>query len=60
MQKHADLFGFVDDFLCVLRTYYEAMTAKDTFVADDVRLVAREANRLYRAISDALVAVFTV
>ena len=60
LQKHLDLFGFVDNFLCVLRTDHEAVTAQNTLVADDVRLITREANCFDGAMANTLIAVFAV
>lgn len=53
-------FGLVNYLLCILRTYDKALTAEDTFVADNICLIAREAYRLHRAMADTFIAVFTV
>ena len=60
LQKHSDFFGFVDDFLCVLRTHDEAVSAQNALVADNVRLIARKAYGFYGAMAYALIAVFAV
>ena len=60
LQKHLDLLGLIHDLFCILRTYDKAVPAKDTFVIDNMRLVARKADRLNRAVANALIAVFTV
>ena len=60
LQKHFDFFGFVDDFLCVLRTYDETMSAQNALVADDVRLIARKAYCFDGAMTYAFIAVFAV
>ena len=51
---------FAHYFFCVLRTYNKAVTAKNALVANDVCLVARKANGLNRAVTNALIAVFAV
>ena len=60
LQKHLHALGVVDDFLRVLRAYHEAVAAQDALVADDMRLIAGEADGLHRAMPDALVAVLAV
>ena len=60
LQKDADLFGFADYLLCVLRTDNKAAAAKDTFVADYVRLIAGKADGFDRAVAQAFIAVFAV
>ena len=54
------LFSLVGYFLSVLRTNYKALTAQNTFVADNVRLIARKAYRLYGAMPDTFIIVFTI
>jgi hypothetical protein len=60
LDKHSHLFRFARYFFGVLRTYDEAMAAKDTFVPYNVRLVARKAYGFDRAMPYALIAVFTI
>ena len=60
LQKHFDFFGFVDDFLCVLRTHDETMSAQNALVADNVRLISRKAYCFYGAMTYALIAVFAI
>jgi hypothetical protein len=36
------------------------MTAQNALIADDMRLISRKADRLYGAVTDALVAVLAV
>ncbi len=60
LEQNFYLFGFVHDFLCILRTYNKALTAQNTFVSDDMRLIAGEAYRLYRTVAYTFIAVFTV
>ena len=60
LQKNFYVFGFIDYFFRVLRTDNETLSAKDTFVSDNMRLVSRKSDRFYGAMPDALVAVFAV
>ena len=60
LQHDLDLFALADDLLGVLRTDHEAVTAQYALVSDNMRLIAREANGLHRAVADAFVAVFAV
>ena len=60
LEEHSYLLGLVYDFLCILGTYNEALSAKDTLISYNVRLVSRKADSLYGTIADALVAVFAV
>ena len=60
LDKHAHLFGLVDDFLCVLRADDKALTAQNTFVAYYMRLISREAYRLHRAVAYTFVAVLAI
>ena len=60
LDQHPCLFGFVHDLFGILRTDHEALTAQNTLVADDVRLVAGEADGLDGAVPDALITVLAV
>ena len=60
LQQHAHLFGFIHDFLGVLRADHKALAAQDALVANDIGLVARKADGLNRAVADALIAVLAV
>ena len=60
LKKHLDLFGFVYDLLGVLWTYDKALTAHDAVRADDVCLVAGEADGFYRTVPDTVITVFAV
>ena len=44
LQKHLDLFCFVNDLLSVLRTDHEALTAHNTLVADYICLITGKTN----------------
>ena len=60
LEQDASLLGAVHDLLGVLGAHHEAVAAEDALVADDMGLVAREANGLHGAMADALMAVLTV
>ena len=60
LQENTYFFRTVYDLFCVLRANNEALTAKNTFIADDMRMIPRETNRLYRAMADAFIAIFAV
>ena len=58
--KNFSLLNFALDFLGILRADYEAVSAKNTFVADYMRLICRKSYRFYGAEANTLIAVFTV
>ena len=60
MQQYLYLLGRINYLLCILGTYYKALTAKNAFVAYDMSLIARKANSLDRTVTDTFIAVFTV
>ena len=51
LNQNSYLFNAVGNFFCVLRTLYNAITAKDTLVADNVCLISRKADCFYGALS---------
>ncbi len=60
LNEHLSLFGLVHDLLGVLGADHKAVAAKDTFVADDVRLITGEAYGFHRIMADTFIAVFAV
>ena len=60
LNKHFYLFNFIDNFLCILRTNNKTLTAKDTLIAYDMRLVSRKTDSLNGAMTDAFITVFAV
>ena len=60
IDKHLGGLAAVSDLLSILGTYYEALAAEDTFVADYMSLVARKANAFYGTVADTFIEVFTV
>jgi hypothetical protein len=60
LQQNAYFFGVINDLLGVLRTNYKAVSAKDAFVADNMRLISGKANGLYRTVANTFIAVFAI
>ena len=60
LDEHLDLFNFAYDLLGILGAHNEALTAKTTFIADDMRLIRRKTNRFYRTVTNTFITVFTV
>ena len=59
-QEDFRLFGFVNYFFRVLGTYHKTLSAKNTLVSDNMSLIPREPNGLYRAVANTLIAIFTI
>ena len=60
VKHYPDLFGLRCDLLSVLRTHDKALAAENAFISDYMCLIARKADRLYRAVAYAFIAVFAV
>ena len=60
LKKNFYLFQLTCDFFCILRTHNKALSAENTFISDNVRLISRKTDRLYRTVADTLVTVFAV
>ena len=60
LEHDLDLFKVTDYLLGTLRADDEALSAKDAFLGNNMRLIARKADGFYRAVAYALVAVLTV
>ena len=60
LNHHPYLFRFVHNLFCILRTNHKALSAKNTFVPDDVRLVARKTDGFHRTMTNAFITVLTV
>ena len=59
-QQCAHKLRAVRDLLRILGTYDKALTAKNTLIADDIRLIAGKPNGLHRTVTDTFIAIFTV
>ena len=57
---HLYLFKLAGDFLGILRTNDEALSAENAFISDDMRLVAGKADCFDRAVANAFIAVLAI
>ena len=60
LNQYAHLFDAACNLLGVLRTDNKTVSAQDTFIPDDVRLIARKADGFDRTVTNALVTILTV
>ena len=60
LNQNFNFFGFIHNLLGVLRADNKALTAKNTFVANNMRLISGKPDRFHRAVSNTFIAVFAV
>ena len=60
LKQYLYFFSFIHNLFCILRADYKTLSAQNTFVTDDMCLISGKTNRFYRAMTNALVTVFTI
>ena len=60
LKEYLDLFSFVNYLLCILWTNDKTLTTQNTFVSDNMCLIAGKADCLDRTMADTLITIFTI